>query len=80
VRRDKNDIKDNLDDDKEDENGGGGGIWDLLPTWTEGLRNVATLVVSLLGIPQNLRCTMASVVVGMTMIDIDVVDVPMYQT
>jgi hypothetical protein len=48
VRRDANDIDDNLDDD-----GGGGGVWDILPTWTEGLHNVVTLVVNLLGIHQN---------------------------
>jgi hypothetical protein len=53
VRRDANNIDDNLDDDEDKDNGSGGGIWDLLTTRTEGLHNVATLIVSLLGIPQN---------------------------
>jgi hypothetical protein len=53
VRRDANDIDDDLDDDEDDDDGGGGGVWDILPTWTEGLHDVATLVVNLLGIHQN---------------------------
>ena len=53
MRRDVNDIDDNLDDDEDDDDGGRGGVWDILPTWTEGLHDVATLVVNLLGIHQN---------------------------
>jgi hypothetical protein len=53
VRRNANNINDDLADDEDDDNGGGGGVWDILPTWTEGLHNVATLVVNLLGIHQN---------------------------
>jgi hypothetical protein len=54
VQCDANDIDDDLDDDEDDDNGGGGGVWDKLPTWMEGLHNMATLVVNLLGIHQNL--------------------------
>ncbi len=54
MRRKAYDIDNDLDDDDDDDDGGGGGVWDLLPTWTEGLHDVMTLVVSLLGIPQNI--------------------------
>ncbi len=54
VRRNAIDINDDLDDDEDDDDGGGGGVWDILPTWTEGLHDVATLVVNLLGIHQNI--------------------------
>ena len=53
VQCNANNIDDNLDNNEDDNNGGGGGVWDLLPTWTEGLQGVATLVMSLLGIPQT---------------------------
>ncbi len=53
VRRDANDIDDDLDDDEDEDDGGRGGVWDILPTWTEGLHDVATLVVNLLRIHQN---------------------------
>ncbi len=47
VQRNANDIDNNLDDDEDNNDGGGGGVWDILPTWTEGLHDVATLVVNL---------------------------------
>jgi hypothetical protein len=53
VQCDANDIDDDLDDDEDDDDGGGGGVWVILPTWTEGMHDVATLVVNLLGINQN---------------------------
>ena len=53
VQRHANDINNNLDDHEDHNDGGGGGVWDSLSTWTEGLHGMATLVVSLLGIPQN---------------------------
>ena len=53
MRRDANDISDDLDNDEDDDDGGGDGVWDMLPTWTEGLHDMATLGVNLLGIHQN---------------------------
>ncbi len=53
VRCNANDINDNLDDNEDDDDGGGGSVWDILPMWTEGLHDVATLVVNLLGIHQH---------------------------
>ncbi len=41
MRRDANDIDDDLDEDEDNDNGGGGGVWDILPTWTEGLHDMA---------------------------------------
>jgi hypothetical protein len=35
------------------DDGGGGGVWDIFPTWMEGLHDMAMLVVNLLGIHQN---------------------------
>ena len=53
MRRDTNNINDDLDNDEDNDDGGGGGVWDLPPTWTEGLHDMAILIMSLLGIPQN---------------------------
>ncbi len=53
VRHDANNIDDDLDDDEDGDDGGGGGVWDIIPMWTEGQHDVATLVVNLLEIHQN---------------------------
>ncbi len=53
MQRDANNIDDDLGNDEDDDNGGGGGVWDILPMWTEGLHDMATLVVNLLGIHKN---------------------------
>ncbi len=53
MRHNANNINDDLDEDEDDNNGGGCGVSDILPTWTEGLHDVATLAVNLLGIHQN---------------------------
>ncbi len=53
MQRNANNINDNLDDNEDNDDGGGGGVSDILPTWTEGLHNVAMLVMNLLGIHQN---------------------------
>ena len=53
MRRDTNDIDNDLDGNEDHDNSGGGGVWDLLSMCTERLHNMATLIMSLLGIPQN---------------------------